>query len=216
MGKVAAFLFDLDGTLMDSEVLYVEATRQALEKKGYLISQEQSIDLAYGKGWSVIWDEVGVRFPGAYEKSEDMEQVIREVFLELRKERDISIPGSVNLLKSLSCDYPVVIVSGSPREDVREGVELLGVGSDIVFFMGSEDYFSGKPDPTCFLVAAKRLEVQPLNCVVFEDSTAGVTAAKKAGMYCVALRRKGAPLQDFSLADEVLEDLTAFNIEGIL
>ena len=78
MGKVAAFLFDLDGTLMDSEVLYVEATRQALEKKGYLISQEQSVDLAYGKGWSVIWDEVGVRFPGAYEKSEDMEQVYLE------------------------------------------------------------------------------------------------------------------------------------------
>ena len=216
MDKAAAFLFDLDGTLMDSEVLYVEATRRALEKKGHLISREQSIDLVYGKGWSVIWGEVGIKFPGAYEKSEEMEQVIRDAFLELRKERDIRIPGSVNLLKSLSRDYPVAIVSGSPREDVQEGVELLGVGSDIVFFMGSEDYYSGKPDPTCFLVAAERLKIQPSNCVVFEDSSAGVTAAKRAGMYCVGLQRKGAPLQDFSLADEVLEDLSAFNVEGVL
>jgi HAD superfamily hydrolase (TIGR01509 family) len=215
MAKAAAFLFDLDGTLMDSEVLYVEATREALKKKGHLISREQSIDLVYGKGWSVIWADVGVRYPGAYEKSEEMEQVIREAFLELRKERDIRIPGSVKLLRALSRDYPVAIVSGSPREDVQEGVDLLGVGSDIVFFMGSEDYYSGKPDPTCFLVAAERLKVQPVNCVVFEDSAAGVTAAKRAGMYCVGLQRKGAPLQDFSLADEVLEDLAAFDVEGI-
>jgi len=216
MSKIDAFIFDLDGTLMDSEVLYVEASRQALELAGVSISHEESVELVYGRGWNVIWGDVCERFPGSYEKSEEMEAVIRRLFLELRSTLDIRIPGSVNLLKELSQDFPVTIVSGSPRVDVEEGIRLLGIGSYLEFYMGSEDYPSGKPDPTCFLVAAEKLKLSPSCCLVFEDSSAGVRAAKAAGMHCVALRRSNAPPQDLSEADSVLGDLSDFNLRQFL
>ncbi len=212
MRRIDAFIFDLDGTLMDSEVLYVEAMRKALELRGFLINHEESVELVYGKGWSVIWSEVCERFPGAYEASGEMEEVMRSLFLELRNRRDIRIPGSVDLLKQLSMDFPVAIVSGSPRIDVEDGIHLLDIASHLKFFMGSEDYYSGKPDPSCFLVASERLRLPPSRCLVFEDSSAGVRAAKAAGMHCVALRRKNAPPQDLSGADEVLGDLADFDL----
>jgi HAD superfamily hydrolase (TIGR01509 family) len=212
MRKIDAFIFDLDGTLMDSEVLYVEATKKALEERGLRISLEDSVELAYGKGWSVIWGEVCERFPGAYDASEEMEEVIRRIFMDLRDRQDVRIAGSVELLKRLSRDFPVAIVSGSPRADVGDGIDLLGIGSHVDFFMGSEDYYSGKPDPTCFIVASEKLRISPSRCLVFEDSTAGVSAAKHAGMYCVGLKRDNAPTQDLSAADEVLEDLADFDL----
>lgn len=216
MGKIEAFIFDLDGTLMDSEVLYVEASKKALELRGVTISRQESVDLVYGKGWSVIWDEVTSRFPDAYKASEEMEEVIRELFLELRSRQDIRIPGSVAQLRRLAAKYPVVVVSGSPRLDVEAGVRLLGIASELDFYMGSEDYHSGKPDPTCFLVAAQRLKLPPERCLVFEDSSAGVRAAKAAGMYCVALKRKNAPPQDLTGADEVFADLAHFDLGAFL
>jgi len=216
MRKIDAFIFDLDGTLMDSEVLYVEATKKALELRECLISYEESVELVYGKGWSVIWGEVCERFPDAYTASEEMEGVIRRLFLDLRSRLDIRIPGSVNLLKQLSVDFPVAIVSGSPRIDVEDGIDLLDIASHVDFYMGSEDYHSGKPDPTCFIAASQKLQLSPSRCLVFEDSTAGVRAAKAAGMHCVALQRKGAPPQDLSDADEVLEDLADFDLGRFL
>ncbi|MGW8178805.1 MAG: HAD family hydrolase [bacterium] len=216
MSKIEAFIFDLDGTLMDSDVLYVEASRQALELAGVSISYDESVELVYGRGWSVIWDDICERFPGAYDASEDMEAVIRRLFLEMRSTLDISIPGSVKLLKDLSQEFPVTIVSGSPRVDVEEGIRLMGIESYLEFYMGSEDYPSGKPDPTCFVVASQKLKVLPSRCLVFEDSSAGVRAAKAAGMYCIALRRNNAPPQDLSEADSVLGDLSDFDLQQFL
>jgi HAD superfamily hydrolase (TIGR01509 family) len=162
----------------------------------------------------VIWAEVCERFPDAYAASEKMEEVIRREFLRLRSKLDIRIAGSVSLLKKLAQDFPVVIVSGSPRVDVEDGIELLEIAPYLDFYMGSEDYHSGKPDPTCFLVASRKLKVPPNRCLVFEDSSAGVKAAKAAGMYCVALRRKNAPPQDLSAADQIREDLADFDLNG--
>jgi len=88
----------------------------------------------------------------------------------------------------------------------------LGLRDAVSFSLGAEDYGPGKPDPSCFLMAAERLGVNPEQCVVFEDSAAGVLAAKSAGMSCVALVRPGLPEQDVTSADRVVEDLGDFDI----
>ena len=89
----------------------------------------------------------------------------------------------------------------------------MGVEDVVRLFLGTEDYAEGKPDPACFLLAARMLAVPPESCLVFEDSAAGVIAAKAATMTCVALQRPGRPAQDVSLADEVLSDLADFRLE---
>ena len=67
---------------------------------------------------------------------------------------------------------------------------------------------------SCFLLAARHFEVEPEHCLVFEDSAAGVRAAKAANMRCIALCRNGYPPQDVSLADELLTDLADFKLRS--
>jgi len=105
----------------------------------------------------------------------------------------------------------VAIVSGSTRRQVAAAIELMAIEDHLQFYLGSEDYPYGKPDPSCFLLAARRLGVAPDRCLVFEDSTAGVRAAKAAGMRCIALYRPGHHAQNLTGADEVLTDLADFD-----
>lgn len=209
---VRAVFFDLDGTLLDSEILYVDAVQLALARDGWWLSQPACQELVYGRGWADIFRDVQRMFPRAYDRIEEMEEVVRQVFLELQQSRDITIQSSVELLRELAERYPVAVVSGSPRQDVSRGVEELGIESLLQFFLGSEDYPRGKPDPICYLTAAARMGVLPETCLVFEDSAAGVTAAKAASMFCVGLQRKGRPEQDQHLADAVYSDLAEFDI----
>lgn len=211
MNNVKAFFFDLDGTLIDSEVIYVQAVHESLRMRGAEISPTEVLELVYGRGWHDIYNDSRRIWPGLYESIEDMEDAVREHFQILCSSRDIRIPGSIQLLKKLASSYPVAIVSGSPRQDVEAGIEQLGIGDLLEFYLGSEDYSAGKPDPGCYLLASRRLAVSPQHCVVFEDSKAGVEAAKGAGMFCVGLRRNGTPFQDLSKADLVLPDLTEFD-----
>ena len=115
------------------------------------------------------------------------------------------------MLKKLAESYPVAIVSGSPRRDIEEGIQSMEIEPYIEFYLGSEDYYPGKPDPACYLTAAARFSLPPQKCLVFEDSYAGVRAAKSAGMYCIGLRRPGAPYQDLRSADRILQDLSEFD-----
>lgn len=215
MAVIEAFLFDLDGTLMDSEVIYVEAVRLALADRGCHLSQAQSVELVYGKGWKDIFLEASGRFPTAYPDIESMGVVVRRHFDESKAERDIRIPGSVNLLRDLARNHPVAIVSGSLRREIAEAIEYLEIGSCLDFYLGADDYFPGKPDPACFQAAATKLELPPETCLVFEDASAGVVAAKRAGMFCVALRREGVPEQDLTAADAVYGDLSEFKLDDL-
>ncbi|MFZ0429008.1 MAG: HAD family phosphatase [Acidobacteriota bacterium] len=210
--EVRAVFFDLDGTLLDSEVLYVDAVQLALAREGYWLTPSKCQELVYGRGWTDIYNDVRATYPAAYEHIEDMEVAVREVFLELQQSRDIIIKSSVELLRGLAENYPVAVVSGSPRKDVARGIESLQIGSLLQFFLGAEDYHPGKPDPICYLTAAARMGVLPETCLVFEDSAAGVTSAKVANMYCVGLQRPGRPDQDLHLADAVYGDLSEFEI----
>ncbi len=208
--RFEAAIFDLDGTLMDSEVIWVEATERYLNDRGHVISHDEAMSIVYGRSWRDVYESIVGRFQELDETIEEMEESLRVYMLEMRDSREVIIDGSVALLSRLSEEMPVCIVSGSPRLDLEAAVDLMGVRDQLSFSVAAEDYIYGKPDPTCFLMAAQRLELDPEKCVVFEDSTAGIMAAKEAGMYCVALARPGLPQQDVSLADVVVSSLQDF------
>lgn len=205
-----AYIFDLDGTLIDAEILWVEATRNMLADHGIALTPEEAIALGYGRAWHDMYRDIMARRPGWNISAAALNDLLKPYFVRLREKRDIRIPSSIHLLRSLAAEHPVCIVSGSPRREVAEGIELMGVGECLRFFMGSEDYSPGKPDPACYFLAAQKLGVPPAQCTVFEDSAAGVLAAKRAGMVCVALVRPGMPPQDVSPADLVVKDLAEF------
>jgi HAD superfamily hydrolase (TIGR01509 family) len=208
---IQAFIFDLDGTLMDSEVLWVEAVGQLLSAAGHAVPDAEVVEIVYGKSWHDVYRAIGERFPSMRIPRSEMEADISRRMRQLRPSANLRIEGSVALLKRLAATQPVCIVSGSPRADLAYAVAHLNIGAEVSFYLGAEDYAPGKPSPAGFLLAAERLGVPPASCLVFEDSSAGVRAAKAAGMRCVALVRNGAPSQDVSAADLQVADLGAFS-----
>jgi HAD superfamily hydrolase (TIGR01509 family) len=208
---IRAFLFDLDGTLVDTELLWAQATRAYLLDRDVPCTPEQAVTLVYGRSWRDIYARLSTDYPRLAVGEDVAGRELKPYFQRLRRQTDVRIPGSVSLLLRLAARYPVAIVSGSPRCEVAESLALIGASSSVRFFLGSEDYPAGKPNPTCFLMAAERLDVPPGQCLVFEDSSAGIRAAKDAGMVCVALARRGAPAQDVSSADRVVADLADFD-----
>lgn len=210
---IKAFIFDLDGTLMDSETVWVEALERVMNDRNRHISHEDAMSIVYGKSWSSVYSDVSKRFPGTYPNMDEMEVLMREKFLNLIKTKDVLIHSSIELLIKLSQGYRVCIVSGGTKKDVTDSIKMMGIEPYLKFYLTNEDYPVGKPAPACYLAAAERLRLAPEHCLVFEDSTAGIQAAKQAGMYCVALKINGAPEQDTSDADETLEDLANFNLE---
>jgi len=204
-----AFLFDLDGTLIDSETIWIEAIELALHQRGAMLTHAQVADLVLGRSWPDIFANIQRRFPAAYATRQAMELVTVPLYREYGTRRDIRIHSSIALLRRLAEKGTTLIVSGSTRNRIAESIELMDVADLIPFYIGAEDYARGKPAPDCFLLAAERLAVAPGRCLVFEDSPAGVAAAKAAGMTCVALhRQETAPPTG---ADLVLDDLAGFS-----
>lgn len=205
-----AYLFDLDGTLLDSERLWIEAIGVALERRGVKLSPAAATALVLGRSWPDIFAEIRRCYPETYATREAMEAVTVPLYREYGERRDIRIHSSIALLRRLAADGPTVIVSGSTRNRIAESIELMDIADLVPFYIGAEDYARGKPAPDCFLLAAARLGVSPERCLVFEDSPAGVAAAKAAGMACVALHRQ-EETQPPAGADLTLADLADFS-----
>jgi beta-phosphoglucomutase-like phosphatase (HAD superfamily) len=112
----------------------------------------------------------------------------------------------------------LALVSSTPKENIELITEKLGIKKYFSLFINGDDVKEGKPSPRAFLLAAEKLGVEPKNCVVIEDAIVGVQAAKRAGMYCIAVTN-AHPQEDISEADIVvnsLEEITVKTIEGLL
>jgi mannitol-1-/sugar-/sorbitol-6-phosphatase len=214
---IQAFIFDLDGTIVDTELLWADAMFAYLQDRGCGCDRRGILEIVYGRSWLDIHRDITAAFPSV--AGESAAEMARELSIYHKRlcenADDVVIESSVKLLRELAAHYPVIVVSGSPRDDVIHNLKLAGVLDCVRFVLGAEDYPEGKPSPSGFLKGAALLGVPPAACLVFEDSRAGVTAAKAAGMMCVALARENAHAQDVSHADLVVADLAEFDIRRL-
>jgi HAD superfamily hydrolase (TIGR01509 family) len=202
-----AFCFDLDGTLMDSEVIWVEVIEEFLRAADPSATHEEALRLVYGKSWHDVYDGIRRRIPGLKQSFLELMVLFEASYNRLLSRRDVRIEGSVRLLRRLARDSRVCIVSGSTRSAIEDAIGMLGIADDLRFFISSEDFQPGKPHPGCYRMAVERLGLPAGECVAFEDSEVGMRAARGAGLYTVALARPGAPAQDTSAAHVVVADL---------
>lgn len=207
-----AFIFDLDGTLIDSEPVWKRSIHAALAERDPGIRLEEIQALHGGMAWPDLFEKViRPRWPHCYPDRISMEEISESFFQRFIANADIAIAGSRRLLCHLAgLGYPVAIVSGSTRKQVAEAIALLRIDSCIRTFVACEDVSQGKPAPDGFLLGAQWLQTDPENCIVFEDKAIGVQAAKAAGMRCALLQRPELPPQSPDLADWVLTDLADF------
>ena len=129
-----AALFDLDGTLQDSEIVWVQATRDYVRDKGYPLSDEEALKIVYGRSWTNMCEDI-VRLVPSLASSTPLQMAdeARGFFNRIVADADIAIPGSVALFKRLAKTMQVAIVSGSPRADIAIAIKNLGLEDSISF-----------------------------------------------------------------------------------
>jgi HAD superfamily hydrolase (TIGR01509 family) len=204
---IRAVLFDLDGTLVNSEAQNAESVARVLERRGRPLSDEER-EFVIGHGWAEIHHFLvqhgGVDLPLdalMHAAAQERERIVEEEGLNV-------LPGAVEIVRRLSARHPSTVVSGSSRAEVEMTLRALGVLDCFPWFIGAEDTSRGKPHPDGYLLAAQRLQVPPADCLVIEDSTAGIRAGRAAGMTVVAVRAGNFARQPQEEAHLVVDSLT--------
>jgi beta-phosphoglucomutase family hydrolase len=190
-GDFAGYIFDLDGTLVDTMPLHYRAWNRAMQRAG--LREELSEDLFYSLG-GVPTRRVAQLLADHYRLKIDVEKVFHEkeaLFVELRAEMKL-IEAVVAFARKAAGHTPLSVASGGPRDIVRHTLELMGLASLFPVVVTPEDVAHGKPAPDMFLLAAKKMGVAPEKCLVFEDAEPGIQAAEAAGMKWVRVESRKA------------------------
>ncbi|PTX91621.1 HAD family phosphatase [Opitutus sp. ER46] len=180
-GEFAGYIFDLDGTLVDTMPLHYRAWNQAMKAVG--LTSELDEELFYSLG-GVPTRDVAELIAKHYGLKIDAMAVFHHkesLFRSLQKDAKLIEPV-VEFARRAALTHPVAIASGGPREIVRRSIEIAGLVSLFSIVITPEDVVNGKPAPDMFLLAAKRMGVPPEKCLVFEDAEPGMRAAEAAGM----------------------------------
>jgi HAD superfamily hydrolase (TIGR01509 family) len=128
-----------------------------------------------------------------------------------------TVQGTPELIAQLGqAHIPMAVASSAGNAVIEAVLRSFDLRQAFQIVVSGAELPKGKPDPAVYLLAADRLGVQPQACVVLEDAAAGVQAAKRAGMYCIAYRNPGSGQQNLSLADDIVEDIRNIDIRKLL
>jgi len=185
-GDFAGFIFDLDGTLIDSMPVHYRAWDAAMRRQGMPGTLDEDYFYALG---GVHSERVAELFGERYGLKLDPVAVTHEkemIYLEYLADVRV-IDATVSFLKQIAPTHPRAIATGGMEEVAYPSLEKSGLRSffDIVITPAQVAPGRGKPAPDMFLLAAERMGVRPAACLVFEDAAPGIQAAQAAGMQVV-------------------------------
>ena len=203
----------MDGVIADTAPYHFKAWQDVFQKRGinfteddfkHNFGQRNDSIIRYALGEDVSPGEVDVV---ATEKEENYR---RRVAQNIK-----SLPGAIELIRALKeHGVKMAIASSAPMENIQLVTRGLAVDNCFQVIVWGRQVNEGKPSPQAFLLAARRLEVEPRNCVVIEDAVAGVTAAKRAGMKCLAVTNSH-PRKSLMEADLVVDTLETISVGGL-
>jgi beta-phosphoglucomutase family hydrolase len=183
-GDFSGYIFDLDGTLIDTMPLHYRAWDAAMRSAGLQGTLDE--DLFYSLG-GVPTVRVAELIAQHYGMTVDAQQVFHEketLFLELQADAKVIQPVA-EFARQAAATHPMAIASGGTRDIVNRSLELAGIRSLFKAVVTADDVVHGKPAPDMFLLAARLIGVEPTRCLVFEDAEPGIKAAIAAGMKVV-------------------------------
>ena len=214
---VKAVIWDMDGVIADTAPFHFQAW-QSLAKDVGVPFTEADFTQTFGKrNPEIIADKFGGGIP--VEEQNRLAQRKEEMFRRIIGQSVRPFPGVLNLMLSLKAGkWKMALVSSTPLENIKLIMHALDIAYLFNTVVSDSDVSRGKPDPEGFLLAAGRLGVAPDSCVVIEDAVAGVSAAKNAGMKCVAVTNThpAVRLVEADIIVDSLEEVTAENLEALL
>jgi HAD superfamily hydrolase (TIGR01509 family) len=213
-----AGVFDMDGTLVDSEPLHYVSYQRMLTKFGKTMS-EHEYDNFTGKTDAEICKYLLQKHSMSGATAEEMFAQKEKAYQDLLKEGGnlTSRPGSVPLIKGLrSRGLKTAVASSSSLEAIELTLKSLGMWDLFDVIASGAECLKSKPAPDVFHLAAKRLKIAPARCIAFEDSENGDIAADAAGMFGVSIPCGSTWKQDHSKAKLHLKSMEEFDYEATL
>jgi len=204
---VLAVLWDMDGVLVESAQFHYQAWKRIWADELGIELSEHDFRKNFGqRNDTIIRDMLGDNVPA--ETIERLGTQKEIYYREAVKGNVRPLPGALELLKALRADgFCCAMSSAAPRANVELILSELDAYSLFDALVTYEDVTRGKPDPQVYLLAAERLNVPPMRCLVLEDAVAGVEGAKRAGMACIAVTSTH-PRESLTRADLVVDSLT--------
>ncbi len=207
LGNIKAAIFDMDGTMINNMEYHQKAWAEFLKRYGVSFTSEEFKEKISGKKNNHIFALVFGEELTAEKETEYTEEK-EAIYRELYKEEIKEVPGLHQTIKELeSRAIKLAIATTAPRKNRQFGLETLNLEKTFPIILGDEDVKNGKPNPEIYLETAKKLNVEPNECIVFEDTPPGVDSGKNAGMTVVGILTTHTKEQ-LQNADYFLHDFT--------
>jgi HAD superfamily hydrolase (TIGR01509 family) len=217
--QLKAIIFDFNGVIVDDEPLHLELIQRVLREERVELTDAHCRALSLGVPDHTCFPallQAGGYVQGANDSRYVNTLITRKAgyYAEAIAERDLLFPGVAQLIEEWAERLPLAIVSGALRQEIEFVLGCGGLRQYFQTIIAAEDVRAGKPDPEGFLKALAALNeqarIQPAECLVIEDSLAGIEAAKRAGMFCVAVANSYTA-KELQAADVIVPSLMDCN-----
>jgi len=190
-GLITCFLYDLDDTLVKTTANWLQAATEYLKQRA-LPYQADSVYRFLGKNCRDLCMDIATAYPQSL--AAGIEACAEEFRNDLRHQAEVSPPeeieGASRFLRLMASTIGQYVASGSPADLIEAHLNRLGWKAIIQASISSETVAHGKPDPAVYNQLISMIGVAPGQCVIFEDSPAGIEAAERASIRCVVINPK--------------------------
>ena len=203
---IKAVFFDMDGTIADSEKIVWKITRDFMQKRGIFLTIEEE-KMLYGLTWKQfvrkIYESRGLTY------NQNVKDTLKERYVRALRKEVVAMPHIHELLEQVKKNFKTGLATNSRIREVEIIFDKLNFREYFDLILARNHVKNVKPDPEIYLKGAEIFRVLPSECVVFEDSIVGITAAKSAGMRCIGI------INTYSAAELKIADLLINNYREI-
>lgn len=213
--KIKAVIFDKDGVIIDTKPIHYQVLSSFLMKYNFSVTEEE-----YSSYTGITSTELFRRLNDKYQKKHDISTMVEsfqgQYISTIRENKEIKPIKNVDTLikKLYDKKLKLAVASSAKMEKIELVLNRFELMKYFEALVSGYEVNNSKPHPDIFLRAAEKIGVKPSECIVIEDSTNGIRAAKAAGMLCVGYNNPISK-QDLREADLIINDFNDFDVESI-
>ncbi len=202
------FIFDMDGVIVDNAVWHLEAFAEFGKRHG-LVQTKEDYTKYFGNTNQTIMDSL-FNTHLSFDKLDTLSKEKEAIYRELYKPFIQPVEGLPAFLKNASDQaIPIALATSAPKENVDFTLDSTGLKKYFNIISDASMVKRGKPDPEIYLLTAAKLGVQPSDCIVFEDSIAGIQSALSAGMRVIGVATTHKPEELLTYVNEIIMNFDA-------